>query len=327
MNGKPITRRLTLVAIASLTALASGPVLAQAFPTAKPIRLVTPLPAGSATDAVARTVSKAASEILGQQIIVDNKAGADGAIAAIDVMRAPPDGYTLLLGTNSPLSVVPALKKVPPYDVNKDFTPITDIGRFTLFLVVNAELPVRNLQELIAYAKANPGKLSYASGNTAGFVSMAQIKSLANIDMVHVPYKGEPAAMTDLIGNRVQLMFSNLTTAMPHIQAGKLRPITLTLDRRSSLLPDVPTVAEAGLQGFSIVSWNALLGPAGMPRDVVDKLNRAFAQAIARPDVIAALDKQGIPIKSSTPEELGTLIRTQLQSYTQVMRAAGMQPE
>jgi tripartite-type tricarboxylate transporter receptor subunit TctC len=326
MNGH-ITRRVTLAALASFTALACGPVLAQAFPTAKPIRLVTPLPAGSATDAVARTVSKAAAEILGQQIIVDNKAGADGAIAAIDVMRAPPDGYTLLLGTNSPLSVVPALKKTPPYDVNKDFTPITDIGRFTLFLVVNSELPVRSLQDLIAYAKANPGKLSYASGNTAGFVSMAQIKALAGIDMVHVPYKGEPAAMTDLIGNRVQLMFSNLTTAMPHIQSGKLRPITLTLDRRSTLLPDVPTVAEAGLQGFSIVSWNALLGPAGMPREVVDKLNRAFAQAIARPDVIAALDKQGIPIKSSTPEELGTLIRTQLQSYTQVMRAAGMQPE
>lgn len=326
MNGNT-TRRLALAAFGICCALAGGAAQAQSFPTARPIRLVTPLPAGSATDAVARTIAKAAAEVLGQQIVVDNKAGADGAIAALDVMRAPPDGYTLLLGTNSPLSVVPAMKKVPPYDVNKDFTPITDIGRFTLFLVVNSELPVKDLRELIAYAKANPGKLSYGSGNTAGFVSMAQIKALAGIDMVHVPYKGEPAAMTDLIGNRVQLMFSNLTTAMPHIRNGKLRPITLTLATRSPLLPDVPTVAESGLQGFSIISWNALFGPAGMSRDVVDKLNQAFAQAVTRPEVIETLGKQGIPVKSSTPEELATMVRTQLQSYTEVMRAAGMQPE
>lgn len=189
------------------------------------------------------------------------------------------------------------MKKVPAIDVNKDFTPITDIGRFTLFLVVNSELPVKDLRELIAYAKANPGKLSYGSGNTAGFVSMAQIKALAGIDMVHVPYKGEPAAMTDLIGNRVRLMFSNLTTAMPHIRNGKLRPITLTLATRSPLLPDVPA-AESGLQGFSIISWNALFGPAGMSRDVVDKLNQAFAQAVTRPEVIETLGKQGIPVKS-----------------------------
>jgi tripartite-type tricarboxylate transporter receptor subunit TctC len=325
---RKITRRNVVLASAALWGMSAGQSLAQpAFPSAKPIRLVTPLPAGSATDAVARTVSRAAAEILGQQIIVDNKAGADGAIAALEVMRAPPDGYTLLLGTNSPLSVVPAMKKVPPYDPNTDFTPITDVGRFTLFLVVNSELPVRSLRELISYAKANPGKLSYASGNTAGFVSFAQIRALAGLDMVHVPYKGEPAAMTDLISNRVQLMFSNLTTAMPHIRSGKLRPITLTLSTRSPLLPDVPTVAESGLQGFSIVSWNALFGPAGMPRDVVDRLNRAFAEAIARPEVIETLAKQGIPIKSSTPEELAALVRAQLQSYTQVMRASGMEPE
>lgn len=324
---KEISRSILIAACVIVCMFAGGSVAAQVFPSAKPIRLVTPLPAASATDAVARTLAKAATDILGQQFIVENKAGADGAIAALEVMRAPADGYTLLLGTNSPLSVVPAMKKVPPYDVNKDFTPITDIGRFTLFLVVNNELPVHNLQQLIAYAKEHPGKLSYASGNTAGFVAMAQIKSLADIDMVHVPYKGEPAAMTDLVTNRVQLMFSNLTTAMPYIQSGKLRALTLTLPTRSTQFPEVPTVAEAGLAGFSITSWNALFGPAGMPRDVVEKLNDVFAQAIARPDVRAALEKQGIPLKSSTPQELATLVRTQLQAYTEVMRAAGMEPE
>lgn len=320
----PITTRRAACAI--LISLAASAAWAQAFPN-RPLRLITPLPAGSATDQVARITAKAASEILGQPIIIDNKAGADGAIAAMEVARAAPDGYTLLLGTNSPMSVVPAMKKSPPYDVIKDFTPITDVGRFTLFLIVNSELPVKNLQELIAYAKKNPGELSYASGNTAGFVAMAQIKALAGLDMVHVPYKGEPAAITDLLGNRVQLMFSNLTTALPHIQSGKFRPITLTLATRSPLLPDVPTVAESGLSGFSITSWNALFGPAKMPQDVVARLNSAFAQALARPDVIAALGRQGIPIKSSTPAELGTLVRTQLDAYTQVMRAAGMQAE
>ncbi len=323
-----LTRRASLMGLAAVFAAScSRSALAQAFPTAKYIRVVTPLPAGSATDAIARTVSKAAAEILGQNIIVENKAGADGAIAAIEVMRAQPDGYTLLLGTNSPMSAVPASKKVPPYDVNKDFTPITDIGRFTLFLVVNSELPVRSLQELIAYAKANPGKLSYASGNTAGLVAMEQIKSLAGIDMLHVRYRGEPAAMTDLLANRVQLMFANLTTAMPHITNGNLRPLTLTLAERSPVLPDVPTVSESGLNGFSMTSWSALFGPAGIPADVVEKLNRAFAEAVQRPEVVQTLAKQGIPLKSSTPAELGEFVRAQLRQYIAVMRAAGMEPE
>jgi tripartite-type tricarboxylate transporter receptor subunit TctC len=281
--------------------------LAQNFPN-RPIKIITPLPAGSATDSVARVVSKAASEILGQPIVVENKPGADGAIAALEVARAAPDGYTLLLATNSPLSVVPALKKNPPYDVNKDFTPITDIGRFTLFLVVNSELPVKNLQELIAYAKKNPGALSYASGNTAGFVAMEQIKSIAGLDIV-------------------QLMFSNLTTAMPHIQSEKLRPISLSLPVRSNILPNVPTLAEQGLQGFSIVSWNALVGPAKIPPNIVNRLNTAFNQALSQPEVITALGKQGIPIKGSTPEALALLIKTQLEDYSRVLRAAGIEPE
>jgi len=310
--------------LSCLTLLNSA--LAQNFPN-RPIRIITPLPAGSATDSVARVVSKAASEILGQPIVVENKPGADGAIAALEVARAAPDGYTLLLATNSPLSVVPALKKNPPYDVNKDFTPITDIGRFTLFLVVNSELPVKNVQDLIAYAKKNPGTLSYASGNTAGFVAMEQIKAIAGLEIVHVPYKGEPSAINDLLSNRVQLMFSNLTTAMPHIQSEKLRPISLSLPARSNILPNVPTLAEQGLQGFSIISWNALVGPAKMPPNIVNRLNIAFNQAISQPEVVSALGKQGIPIKGSSPEFLAQLIKAQLEDYSRVLRAAGIEPE
>jgi len=321
-------RRKKLLLLGLMMALLAllNSALAQNFPN-RPIRVITPLPAGSATDSVARNVSKAASEILGQSIVIENKPGADGAIAALEVARAAPDGYTLLLATNSPLSVVPALKKIPPYDVNKDFTPITDIGRFTLFLVVNSELPVKNLQELIAYAKKNPGSLSYASGNTAGFVAMEQIKALAGLDILHIPYKGEPTAMNDLLSNRVQLMFSNLTTAMPHIQSEKLRPISLTLPTRSNILPNVPTLTEQGLQGFSIVSWNALVGPAKMPPNIVNRLNIAFNQALSQPEVISALGKQGIPVKGSTPEFLAQLIKTQLEDYSRVLRAAGIEPE
>jgi tripartite-type tricarboxylate transporter receptor subunit TctC len=311
-------------ALAALSLCAAA--FAQQYPT-KPIRLVVPLPAGSATDNVARILAPTVSQALGQPIIIDNKAGADGSIAAQEVMRAAPDGYTLLLATNSPFSAVPAMKKVPPYDVMNDFTPITDVGRFTLFLVVNSDLPVKTLPELIAYAKKNPGKLNYGSGNTAGIVSFAQIIALSGIDVVHVPYKGEPAAMTDLLGGRVQMMFANLATAMPHIQSGRIRALAPTLPRRAPQLPDVPTIAEGGLTQFNIVSWAGLFGPAKMPRDIVMRLNREFGLALRNPENIAALQKQGFPLTSSTPEELAALVKDQLDSYTRILRAAGVQPE
>ncbi|MGH8674961.1 MAG: Bug family tripartite tricarboxylate transporter substrate binding protein, partial [Burkholderiales bacterium] len=175
---------------------------------AKPIRIVVPFPAGSATDTVTRILGQSISSAIGQPVIVDNKPGADGAIAAAEVAKALPDGYTLLMATNSPMSAVPAMKKAPPYDPVADFTPITDIGRYTFFLYVNAGLPIKSFQELIAHAKANPGKLNYATGNTTGIVSFAQMNSLAGIDMTHVPYKGEPQGITDLVGGRVQVMWA-----------------------------------------------------------------------------------------------------------------------
>jgi len=293
----------------------------------KPIRIVVPFGAGSATDLISRVIGGSVSAAIGQPVIVDNKAGADGAIAATEVMKAAPDGYTLLMATNSPMSVVPAMKKSPPYDPVADFTPITDIGRYTFFVVINPGLPVKTLPELVQYAKANPGKINYATGNTTGIVSSALLASLAKIEMVHVPYKTEPLVMPDLVGGRVHMMFASSTTSMPLIRDGKLRALVTTLPRRSHLLPDVPTIAEAGFPTFSIISWAGLFGPARMPREVVAQLNREFVAAMGRPDVQAAMERQAFALSPSSPEQLAAFVKEQMESYRSTLRAAGVEPE
>src|SRR5688572_176287 len=294
---------------------------------AKPIRVVVPFPAGSATDTVTRVLANSVSQSIGQTLVVENKAGADGAIAATEVAKAPPDGYTLLMATNSPMSAVPAMKKNPPYDPLGDFTPITDVGRYTFFIVLHPSVPAKTLNELIAYARANPGKLNYATGNTTGIVSTAYFASLANIQMVHVPYKGEPQAMTDLVAGRVQLMFASSSTSVPQVKDGKLHAIVTTLARRSALLPDVPTIAEAGMPKFSLTSWAGLFGPARLPRDVIDRLNKEFVAAMGRPDVQAAMERQAFALAPSSPQRLAEFVKEQLESYRSVLRAAGVQPE
>jgi len=308
-----------------LAALFAGAALAQ-YP-AKPIRIVVPFPAGSATDTITRILGASVSGALGQAILVDNKAGADGAIAAAEVARSSPDGYTLLMATNSPMSVVPAMKKSPPYDPIADFTPITDVGRYTFFLYANAGAPFKTFGELIAYAKANPGKLNYATGNTTGIVSFIQMNSLAAIEMTHVPYKGEPQGISDLVAGRVQLMWATPTTGLSHVKDGKLRAIVTSLKARSDLLPDVPTIYESGMPQFTIVSWAGLYGPAKLPKDVVQRLNKEFLDAMKRPDVQAQMQKQAFAMNPSTPEQLATHTREQLESYRRILRAAGVQPE
>jgi tripartite-type tricarboxylate transporter receptor subunit TctC len=293
----------------------------------KPVRLIIPFPAGSATDTVGRILGQSVSAAIGQPILVENKAGADGAIAGQEVAKSPPDGYTLLLATNSPIAVVPALRKSPPYDPVTDFTPIADVGRYTFFLFANVNVPAKTFGELIAYAKANPGKLAYATGNTTGIVSFAQMNSLAGVEMLHVPYKGEPAAITDLIGGRVQLIWATPTTGLAHVKDGKLRAIVTSLKQRSPILPDVPTIAEAGLPKFSILSWAALYGPGRMPKDLTEKINREFVAAMKRPDVMAQMEKQAFIVTPSTPEELATFTKEQIDEYRRITRAAGIQPD
>ena len=318
-------RKLVARVTAVLALLLAGAAHAQ-FPT-KPIRVVVPFPAGSATDTVTRVLSASVSQAMGQSVVVENKAGADGAIAATEVAKSPADGYTLLMATNSPMSAVPAMKKALPYDPVADFTPITDIGRYTFFIVVHPDVPAKSLNELITYARANPGKLNYATGNTSGIVSTAFFASQAQIKMVHVPYKGEPQALTDLVAGRVQLMFCSSGTSVPQIREGKLRALVTTLPRRSHLLPDVPTIAEAGMPQFSITSWAGLFGPAKMPRAVVERLNKEFAAAMARPDVQAAMEKQAFALSPSTPERLADFVKEQMQAYRATLRAAGVEPE
>jgi len=296
------------------------------FP-AKPVRIVVPFPAGSSTDIITRVLAQSVSQSIGQSVVVDNKAGADGAIAAAEVAKAAPDGYTLLMATNSPMSAVPAMKKNPPYDPVADFTPITDVGRYTFFIVVHPSVPAKSLKELIDYARANPGKVNYATGNTTGIVSSAFFASLAKIQMVHVPYKGEPQAITDLVAGRVQMMFSSVSTSIPHIREGKLRAIVTTLGKRSQALPDVPTIAEAGMPEFSITSWAGLFGPAKMPGAVVERLNKEFVAAMGRSDVQASMEKQAFALSPSSPGELAGFVKEQMESYRRILRAAGVEPE
>ena len=317
---------VALLALAGGLAAAPQALAQQAFP-AKPIKMIVPFPAGSATDTIARVIGASVASSIGQPVLVENKAGADGAIAGAEVVRAAPDGYTVLMATNSPMSAAPALRKVPPYDPVADFSPITDIGRYTFFIVVHPSVPATSVAELVAHAKANPGALNYATGNTTGIVSMALFASLGGIKMVHVPYKGEPQALTDLVSGRVQVMVVSAGTSVPHIRDGRLRAIAVTLDKRSPVLPDVPTIAEAGMPQFKLTSWAGVFAPAKVPRDVVERLNREFNAALGRPEVVQAMEKQAFILTGSTPEQLGGLVREQLESYKATMKAAGIEPE
>lgn len=316
-------KKLLTALVLGVAALAAS---AQSWPT-KPIRLVVPFPPGSATDTIARSFGGAVSQSLGQPVLVENKAGADGAISGAEVMRAPSDGYTLFFATNSPMAVAPAMRKNPPYDPTRDFTPIADIGRYTFFVVVHPSVPVKTVAELLQHAKDKPGTLNYATGNTTGIMSTAQFMHLGGIRMVHVPYKGEPQALLDLIAGRVQFMVVSAGTSVPHIRDGKLRALAVITSKRSPVLPEVPTLAEAGMPAFSITSWAALYGPAKMPRAIVDRINREFLAAAQRPEVQATLEKQAFLFVGSTPERLAEFTREQNEEYRAMMRATGMEPD
>lgn len=305
--------------------LCAGSAAAQ-YP-ARPIRIVIPFGAGSSTDAVMRVLAPPLSAALGQQVVIEPRPGADGAVSAIEVTRSAPDGYTLGIGSGGPLAAVPALRKNPPYDVNTDFTPITDIGRYTVFLFVNSSVPATNLQEFAAHVKANPGKLAYGTGNPSGIVAFAQLNALLGLDMLHVPYKSAPLVMPDLLANRVQALMDPPTVALAYVKEGKLRALVTTLNRRSPLLPDVPTIHEAGVPQFTISNWMGLVGPARMPREIVERLNRELGAILRKPEVVAALEKQAFLPNPSTPEQFAAFIREQVQSYGNLLRAAGVQPD
>jgi len=311
--------------LALLLALVCGPAAAE-FP-AKPIRVLVPFGAGSSTDIVMRILAPSLAQALGQPVVVENKPGADGAIAAAEVARAPADGHTLVLGTNSPFSAAPHLRRNAPYDALADFTPLALVGNYTFFVVVHPSVPARTLQELIAHARANPGKVNYGTGNTSSIVMTAMFATLANIDLVHVPYKSEPPAVTDLLSGTIQMMITSFAPAAPHLREGKLRALASTLPKRSPLLPDVPSIVEAGLPKFPIESWAGMFGPAKMPKDVTERLNRELNLLLQRADVRDSLLKQAFEPRGATMDEFAGYVREQYSVWGKAIRESGIHLE
>jgi tripartite-type tricarboxylate transporter receptor subunit TctC len=317
---------LAAVAVAAAATLFSPALRADDFPS-RPVTFINPFGPGSASDTLCRIIADKLGSALGQPIVVDDRPGADGALAALYVHHQPADGYTLLMGTNSPLSADPFLHKDVDYDVVKDFTPVTRVGSFTLMLVVNPALPVHSVMELVAYAKANPGKLSFASGNTAGIVGGDTLAHWAGIDVLQVPYKSTPPALEDIIAGRVSMMFADFTTAMPHVKAGSLRPLAISRIKRSSLYPDLPTLDEAGVKGFNLDAWAGIVAPAGTPPEVVTKLNGVLRKIIDSPEVQERFKNVGFEGFSSTPQELGDYIKDQLAAWQKMVKDANIKPD
>ena len=309
-----------------LLPLALAPALAQPYPS-KPIRFVIPFGPGSASDTLARIASQELQQALGQPVVVIHKPGADGALSAIEVKRAAPDGYTFLFGTNSPLAVVPNMRKEVPYDVLADFTPVTFIGDNTFFIVVHPSVPAKSLAELIAHAKANPKKLNYAAGNTYALVATSMFGVNNGIEMTSVPYKSEPDAIVDLLSGQLHLMFGTATTVGQHVKAGTLRALATTFHERSPLMPDQPSVVELGQPKFPIGPWFALVGPAGLPPDIVARMNKEMVAVLAKSEVKEQMQRQGFIPKSSTPEELAAYMKDQLGVWKTALKAAGVEPQ
>jgi tripartite-type tricarboxylate transporter receptor subunit TctC len=293
----------------------------------KPVRLVVPFPPGGAAELGARIFAQPLSLALGQPVILEPKAGADGAIASEYVKQAAPDGYTLYYATTTGFCWVPATRKAPPYDPIADFTPISMVGTFGFFLFSHPSVPATSVAELIAYAKANPGKLNYGTGNSTSMLSTAQLALIAGLNVVHIPYKGDGPLSTDLLGGRVHFSIATPGIAAPQVREGKLRVLATLLPSRSPLMPEAPTMAEAGVQGLSIVPWGALFGPAKMPREVVDRLARDMATVLARTEVKDALGKLAFEPQSSTPEALAAHLKAQLEVWKQTVQQVGIKPE
>ena len=320
-----IQRRVLLALTGAACALGTGFVQAQEYPD-KTVSLVVPYAAGGPTDAMARTLATSIKPILGQTMIVENKAGAGANIGAESVARAAPDGYTLMFGTSAPLGINLYLYPKINYDPFKSFTPVTQIGYFPNVLVVHPSLPVNNVRELIAYAKNNKGKLSFASSGSGASSHLAGelFNMKAGTDIMHVPYKGTGPALNDLVGGQVSMSFTDVLTALPFIESGKLRVLGVTTIKRSRALPNVPTLAEQGLTDFDASVFFGIVAPAGTPPAVVDKLNAAFVKVVQDPAVKERLQKQGLePPVDHTPAQLARYMKSEADKWRQVIKISG----
>jgi len=298
---------------------------AEPYP-AKPIRLVVPFAAGSATDSVGRILAQELSQRLGQNVLVENRPGANGQLAATFVAKSAPDGYTLFMTTNTSHAANPHLYKTLPYDPVRDFEPIARVGTLPFMLVVTAGLPVETTAQLIAYAKAHPGTLAYAAANSTSLVGAETINVIAGTDLLRVSYKSSPEAILDLTAGRLQVMVADFVTAIPHVKAGKLKVLGVTTARRSSLLPEVPPIADT-LKGFDLTSWNGLFAPAGTPQPVVARVARETLAILSRPDLRKRLAAIGFEVDPLGPEPFGRYVRDQVAYWGKLVHAARIEPE
>ncbi len=318
-------RLLARLCIAACAAFATG-AIAQAWPS-KPLRMIIPYPAGGATDILGRLISQKLSPLIGQPIVVENKAGASGNLAFDFVAKSAPDGYTLLTGTAN-MTIAPAFSSTLPYNVLTDYAPISQIVSSQNFLVIRPTLPANNVRELIAYAKANPGKLTYgSSGIGTPLLCIELLKSLAGINILQVPYKGDAPALTDLMGGQIDMYCSSVTGQVGFVRAGKLKGLGVTSRRRASSMPEVPTIEEAGVPGYELSSWYGILAAAGTPRPIVEQLNAHIVKIVAMPDVQKVMIEGGSDPQSSTPDEFMARIRADVTKFSALVKSAGIKGE
>ncbi len=301
---------------------------AQNFPN-RSLRMVIHFPPGGPTDFVGRALAQKLSEAWKQQVIVDNRPGAGGVLGVEIVLRAPPDGYTLLFGTSGSLALAPALQPKLPYNVFKDLAPIVLAVVNPQILVVHPSLPARNVNDLIKLAKSKPGQINYASvgPGSPNHMGMELLKSMSGANLVHIPYKGTAPAVTDLLSGQVSLMFNSIPTVLPHVQSGRMRGIAVGSAKRSPAVPDIPTVAESGLKGYQYTTWYALLGPSTMPKDVITKINAESVKALSEPEMTKRLSSQGAEPSPGTPEALGKFMREEYEGWVKVIKAANIKLE
>ncbi|BBL23197.1 MULTISPECIES: Bug family tripartite tricarboxylate transporter substrate binding protein [Comamonas] len=317
---------LKMLAAAATLAVAGGAAAQGAFPS-KPINIIVPFSAGGTTDILARIVGQYLGEELGQPVIIDNRPGAGGNIGGMAAARSAADGYTLFMGTVGTHAINQSLYSKMPFDPIKDFAPLSRVATVPNLLVANPAQPFKNVKELIAYAKANPGKVNFGSSGSGSSVHLSGelFKSMTKVDMVHVPYKGSAPAMTDLLGNQISVMFDNMPSAIQHVRSGKLRPIAVTTAKRSRELPDVPTIAEAGVPGYEATSWFGLWAPVKTPADVQQKLHAALVKVLKNPAVIKKIEDQGGDVVIDTQAQFDAYIKSEAAKWGKVVKESGAQ--
>ena len=313
-----------MLTLASIAAVAGVPALAQTYP-AKPVRMIVPFPAGGATDIVARLIAQKLGDAFGQQVIVDNRGGAAGTIGSDLAAKAPPDGYTILIGTSSTHAIAQSLYAKLPYDSIRDFAPVAGIATATIVLSAHPSVPAKNVKELIALAKAKPDALSFASSGSGGVSHLVgeMFKAQAGVQMLHVPYKGDAPALADLVGGQVSLEFGTALSFLPYIQSGRLKALAVTSLKRSQIMPEVPTVAESGPKGFEALQWFGVFAPAGARAEVIARLHDETVKILRTADMRERLTKLASEVMANTPEEFAAFQRAEIAKWAKVVKASG----